>query len=85
MYDDLGDDALLFKSQMLPGLASIRTFPQAVADERVAADVGVTRTYIHDVGVLWVQFDVAYRKHGLLVEDRRPSGATIYGFPYATF
>ncbi len=83
MDKDFGDNALVFKTEVLPSLAAIGTFPEAVADGGVAADVGVAGADIEGVGVLRVKFDITNSEERLVVKNGQPSLPAVFRFPNA--
>ncbi len=83
VYDNFGNNTLVFQAEVLPALAAVEAFPYAVADKRVAADIEVAGADVHDVRVLRVEFDVADGEERLVVENGGPGLAAIGRFPNA--
>src|SRR5262249_33497079 len=80
--DHLPDLPLLFPD-VLPALAAVGGAVAAVAGGGVAADVGLARADVDDVGVGRGHSDGADGSNGLVVEDGFPGDARVGGLPDA--
>src|SRR5262249_52237830 len=81
--EDLADVLGLLQADLVPGLAAVDGFVDAVAVADRALAVVLAGAYPDDVGVLRVQGDVADRVGALFVENGRPGGAGVLGLPDA--
>ena len=79
---DRADLAVLLPD-VLPGLAGVGGFVDAVAGLDVAADVGLAGADVDDVGIGRGDGEGADGLGGLVVEDRLPVDAAVAGFPDA--
>ncbi len=70
-----------FQAHVLPGLASVHGFVDAVADGDVGADVGLARARPYDLGIRRRHAEGADGVCVLIVEDGPPGDAAVLGLP----
>src|SRR5262249_33643032 len=80
---DHGADLPLVLPHLLPRLAGVGRFPDAVADLDVAANVGLAAADVHDVGVRRRHGDGAGAGQLDVYRDGLPGVAAVLGLPHA--
>ena len=83
MDDQLADGARIPQADVLPGLAGIDRFVDAVALRQIAADAGFAGAGIDHVGIGRRDGKAADGRSFLLIEDGLPGGGAIGRFPNA--
>ena len=71
------------QAEMLPGLARIGRFVNAVADGKIGAVQSLAAGGINNVGIGRGNGDGADRLSGFVVEDGGPGAAVVVGLPHA--
>ena len=72
------------ETDVRPSLAAVRGFVNAVAVADVAAQARLARAGVNDIWIRWRDGDSADGLHGLLVKERFPVLAGVFGFPNAS-
>ena len=73
----------ILQAHVFPGFSTIKAFIYAVAETHVATADVLTGPHPHGIGVIGIKSNAADGIRSLIVENRRPGGACIFGFPYA--
>src|SRR5205807_6734310 len=81
--DDAADVLRVPQAHVLPGLAAVGRFVDAVAPGDAVAGVGLAGADPDHVGVRFGDGHVAERNRRLALEDGRPGGAIVDGLPQA--
>ncbi len=71
----------IVKSDVLPGLATVDRFIDAVARRKIGANVGLAGSSVNNIGIRWRNFDGADGGDTLIVKDRRPYHSRVRGLP----
>src|SRR5262249_22259797 len=78
---DPRNPACFVETHVSPGLASVSRLIDAVADRDIAANEALAGAGPDDVVVGWSDCERTYRGCRLLIENRRPVGPAVFGFP----
>src|SRR5579871_5309848 len=82
MHANRADVQSVFETHILPGLARVGGFINAVAVRRVAADVRLAHADVNDIWIGFRNSDGAHRSgFELAIRNRLPGYAAIDGFP----
>src|SRR2546422_6885673 len=79
--DDRRDVLGVLESGMLPALAAVSGFVNAVAERNTVAGVRFTGADPDNVGISWLNSDISNRNCALSFKDRFPRKSTIRGLP----
>ncbi len=78
----LADGAGIVQAYILPGLAAIDSFVDAIALGRVAANAAFTGADVNHVRVRGSDRNTADRRRRLFIEDRIPGHGSVGGLPH---